>query len=116
MTAINNSLNELKTELATTTAKVTALEQRLAQLESGKPSASSGPDDLWRLGSTAFEAAPFLDLGKVFTNTDELIGSQVEVTPGLALRGLAPPSVVGRVEIGVSREGPAIFVGLDYPF
>ena len=66
--------------------------------------------------TTAFEAAPFLDLGKVFTNTDELIGSQVEVTPGLALRGLAPPSVVGRVEIGVSREGPAIFVGLDYPF
>jgi outer membrane protein assembly factor BamA len=66
--------------------------------------------------TTAFEAAPFLDMGKVFTNTDELIGSQVEVTPGLALRGLAPPSVVGRVEIGVSREGPAIFVGLDYPF
>jgi outer membrane protein assembly factor BamA len=66
--------------------------------------------------TTAFEAAPFLDMGKVFSNTDELIGSQVEVTPGLALRGLAPPSVVGRVEIGVSREGPAIFVGLDYPF
>jgi outer membrane protein assembly factor BamA len=68
-------------------------------------------------GVTAeFEAAPFLDMGKVFSNTDELIGSQLEVTPGLALRGLAPPSVVGRVEIGVSREGPAIFVGLDYPF
>jgi outer membrane protein assembly factor BamA len=68
-------------------------------------------------GMTAeFEAAPFLDMGKVFTNTDELIGSQFEVTPGIALRGLAPPSVVGRVEIGVSREGPAIFVGLDYPF
>jgi outer membrane protein assembly factor BamA len=66
--------------------------------------------------TTAFEAAPFLDMGKVFTNTDELIESKFEVTPGLALRGLAPPSVVGRVEIGVSREGPAIFVGLDYPF
>ena len=52
----------------------------------------------------------------ILNHHHHLIGSQVEVTPGLALRGLAPPSVVGRVEIGVSREGPAIFVGLDYPF
>jgi hypothetical protein len=66
--------------------------------------------------STEFEAAPFVDMGKVFSGTSQLIGSNFEVTPGLALRGLAPPSVVGRVEIGVSREGPAIFVGLDYPF
>lgn len=66
--------------------------------------------------TTEFEAAPFVDLGKVFSTTDQLVGSQFEVTPGVALRGLAPPSVVGRVEIGVSREGLAIFVGLDYPF
>jgi outer membrane protein assembly factor BamA len=66
--------------------------------------------------TTQFEAAPFVDMGKVFSSTDQLIGSSFEVTPGLAFRGLAPPSVVGRVEIGVSREGPAIFVGLDYPF
>jgi len=65
---------------------------------------------------TEFEAAPFVDMGKVFSSTDQLIGSGFEVTPGVGFRGLAPPSVVGRVEIGVGREGPAIFVGLDYPF
>jgi outer membrane protein assembly factor BamA len=68
-------------------------------------------------GVTAeFEVAPFVDVGKVFSSTEQLIGSGFEVTPGVGFRGLAPPSVVGHVEIGVSREGPAIFVGLDYPF
>ena len=66
--------------------------------------------------STEFEAAPFVDMGKVFSTTDQLVGSKFEVTPGIGLRGLAPPSVVGHIELGVSREGPAIFVGLDYPF
>jgi outer membrane protein assembly factor BamA len=66
--------------------------------------------------NTEFEAAPFVDMGKVFSSTDQLIGSKFEVTPGIGFRGLAPPSVVGHIEIGVSREGPAIFVGLDYPF
>ncbi len=66
--------------------------------------------------TTEFQAAPFLDVGKVFSTTDQLVGSAFEVTPGIGFRGLAPPSVVGHVEIGVSREGPAIFVGLDYPF
>jgi outer membrane protein assembly factor BamA len=73
---------------------------------------------VWRLFgvTTEFQAAPFVDMGKVFSSTDQLIGSGFEVTPGIGFRGLAPPSIVGRVEIGVSREGPAVFVGLDYPF
>jgi outer membrane protein assembly factor BamA len=66
--------------------------------------------------TTEFQAAPFLDMGQVFSSTNQLIGSGFEVTPGIGFRGLAAPSVVGRVEIGVSREGPAVFVGLDYPF
>ena len=66
--------------------------------------------------TTEFEAAPFVDVGKVFNNLDQLTHGGFEVTPGIGFRGLAPPSVVGHVEIGVSREGPAIFVGLDYPF
>jgi outer membrane protein assembly factor BamA len=63
-----------------------------------------------------FEVAPFLDLGKVFNSFDQLIETRFEATPGLGFRGLAPPSVVGHVEFAFSREGPAIYVGLDYPF
>ncbi len=68
-------------------------------------------------GVTAeFEVAPFVDVGKVFNSVDQFLERGFEVTPGIGFRGLTPPSVVGRIEIGISREGPAIFVGLDYPF
>lgn len=65
VTAINNNINELKTALEKyrkdNDARLDGLEQRLAQLESGKPSANSGPDDLWKLGTQAFEAARYND-------------------------------------------------------
>lgn len=68
-------------------------------------------------GVTAeFEVAPFVDVGKVFNALGNISDKRLEVTPGVAFRGIAAPSVVGHIEIGVSREGPAIFVGLDYPF
>ena len=63
-----------------------------------------------------FEVAPFVDFGKVFNSFDQLRETRFEVTPGVGFRGLAPPSVVGHVEFAFSREGPAIYVGLDYPF
>jgi outer membrane protein assembly factor BamA len=65
---------------------------------------------------TEFEVAPFVDVGKVFKSSAQLAGANYEVTPGIGFRGLAPPSVVGHIEVGFSREGPAIYVGLDYPF
>jgi outer membrane protein assembly factor BamA len=63
-----------------------------------------------------FEVAPFIDVGKVFNSAEQFIDTRFEMTPGLGFRGLAPPSVVGHIEIAYSREGPAIYVGLDYPF
>jgi Omp85 superfamily domain len=62
------------------------------------------------------QLTPFVDVGKVFNSWDQLRDSPFEITPGIGLRGLAPPSVVGHIELGFSREGAAIFVGLDYPF
>jgi TolA-binding protein len=65
VTAVNNSINELKIAYdkyrKENDARLDGLEQRLAQLESGKPSANSGPDDLWKLGTQAFEAARWND-------------------------------------------------------
>jgi outer membrane protein assembly factor BamA len=62
------------------------------------------------------QVAPFVDVGKVFDSWEQLFHSRFEVTPGIGFRGLAPPSVVGHMEFAYSREGPAIYVGLDYPF
>lgn len=70
VTAINNSINELKSGFdkyrKDNDARMDALETRLAQLESGKPSANSGPDDLWKLGTQAFEAARFNDALEIY--------------------------------------------------
>lgn len=62
------------------------------------------------------EVAPFVDTGNVFNSLDQLRRSGLQVTPGVGFRGIAPPSVVGHIELAVSREGPAVYVGLDYPF
>jgi outer membrane protein assembly factor BamA len=63
-----------------------------------------------------FEIAPFVDVGKVFDSWSQFLDTPFEITPGVGFRGLAPPSVVGHIEFAYSREGPAIYVGLDYPF
>ena len=63
-----------------------------------------------------FEIAPFIDVGKVFNSWEQFLNTPFEVNPGIGFRGLAPPSVVGHIEFAFSREGPAIYVGLDYPF
>ncbi len=66
VTAVNNGVNELKQALVAERTRVDALEARLAQLESGKPSAQSSPDDLWRLGSAAYEAGRYAEAVDIF--------------------------------------------------
>jgi TolA-binding protein len=70
VTAVNNSVNELKTAIdkyrKDNDARMDSLEQRVAQIESGKPSANSSPDDLWRLGTQAFDAQRWNDAVEIF--------------------------------------------------
>lgn len=63
-----------------------------------------------------FQAAPFVDFGTVFPRVGDIRAGDVQVVPGVAFRAVVEPTVVGRVEVGVGKEGPAIFVGIDYPF
>ncbi len=70
VSAINNNINELKLAFdkyrKDNDARLDTLEQRVAQIESGKPSANSGPDDLWKLGTQAFEAARYNDALEIY--------------------------------------------------
>lgn len=66
VTAINNNINDLRAQLAKSDARIDALEAKLGEMQSGKPSANSSPDDLWKLGSTAFEAARYNDAIDIF--------------------------------------------------
>jgi len=70
VSAINNNINELKTSYdkfrKDSETRMESIETRVAQMESGKPSANSSPDDLWRLGSQAFEAQRYNDAQDIF--------------------------------------------------
>jgi len=63
-----------------------------------------------------FELAPFLDTGQVFGNFKDVSAKDYRMTPGLGIRGIVRPNVVGRLDYGFSREGGAIFAGLDFPY
>ena len=68
-------------------------------------------------GVTAdFEIAPFLDSGQVFNDYKNVNFNDYRMTPGVGFRGIVRPNVVGRVDYGYSREGGAIFAGLDFPY
>jgi outer membrane protein assembly factor BamA len=60
--------------------------------------------------------APFLDSGQVFNNYKDVSFKDYRMTPGIGFRGIVKPNVVGRVDYGYSREGGAIFAGLDFPY
>ena len=63
-----------------------------------------------------WEVAPFVDLGAVMDSLDKARASNFEFNPGLGFRAIVRPNIIGRVDLGIGRDGPAIFVGLGYPF
>ena len=62
------------------------------------------------------ETAPFLDIGKVLSNFRYRTLAQYEFNPGIGFRAIARPNVVGRVDVATSKDGNAVFAGLDFPF
>jgi hypothetical protein len=62
------------------------------------------------------ELAPFVDLGRVFSQTSTFPLTQLHPVGGLGIRGIARPFVVGYVDIGYGNEGVAVFTGINYPF
>jgi len=62
------------------------------------------------------EVAPFIDVGRVFSQAGTSPVDHMHQAYGVGFRGIARPSVVGYVDIGVGSDGAAIFTGLNYPF
>jgi hypothetical protein len=68
-------------------------------------------------GVTAdWEVAPFIDLGAVMEALNKIDGSNFEFNPGIGFRAIVRPNIIGRVDLGFGKDGPAVFVGLGYPF
>ena len=62
------------------------------------------------------QVAPFIDTGRVFHNGTTWPITHLHNVFGVGFRGIAPPSVVGYVDIGKGHEGIAVFTGIGYPF
>lgn len=63
-----------------------------------------------------FEIAPFLDTGKVFSALAGDPFARLHAAGGMGFRLIAPPFIVGYLDIGAGNEGPAVFTGINYPF
>ncbi len=63
-----------------------------------------------------WELAPFIDVGAVMERLDRGKWRQFEINPGVGFRAVVRPNIIGRVDIGLGTDGPALFVGLGYPF
>jgi hypothetical protein len=63
-----------------------------------------------------WEAAPFIDFGAVMSSFDEATEKSFEFNPGIGIRAVVRPNILGRVDVGFGKDGPAVFVGLGYPF
>ena len=62
------------------------------------------------------EMAPFVDMGRTYRDFKYRQFNEWEFTPGIGFRGIVRPNVVGRVDWAYSKEGGAVFAGLNYPF
>lgn len=72
----------------------------------------------WEIfGVTAdWEIAPFIDMGAVMESLKKADSSNFEFNPGVGIRAVVRPNIIGRLDIGIGKDGPAVFVGLGYPF
>jgi hypothetical protein len=62
------------------------------------------------------QVTPFFDTGRVFHHYSTLPFDHLHNVVGIGFRGIAPPSVVGYVDVGEGSEGIAVFTGINYPF
>lgn len=93
VTSINNSMTELKQAFDTyrkgNDARMDALEQRVVQIESGKPTATSSPEELWKLGTTAFEAGRYNDAIEIFKRLTQTYPTHERADDAVYFRGQA---------------------------
>ena len=66
--------------------------------------------------NTDWELAPFVDLGVVAQDLLDVDVRNFVANPGIGFRAVVRPNVIGRVDIGFGKEGPAVFATLGYPF
>jgi tol-pal system protein YbgF len=96
-TGIVNNVNSQVTDLRVAfdsykrqnDARLDQLEQRLAQLENPKAAPATSPEELWRLGSAAFEAGKYADAIDAFKRLTTSFPTHERADDALYFRGQA---------------------------
>ncbi|EKD42634.1 MAG: surface antigen (D15) [uncultured bacterium] len=72
----------------------------------------------WRLFGKSFDIHldPFLEMGRVYKNVNEIGFKYWQPAAGLGFRLFVPPNVVGRVDMAIGSDGFEIYTALGYPF
>jgi TolA-binding protein len=90
-TSMSTSVTEVKTAFEaykkSHDARLDSLEQRLAQLESGKPSANTSPEDLWKLANDAYGAQRYNDAVELFKRLTASFPTHDKADDALYMRG-----------------------------
>lgn len=93
VTSVNGQITDLRTAFDAykkqQDAALSALEQRIAQLESGKPAPTASPEELWRLGSSAFESGKYADASEIFRRLTASYPTHDRADDALYFRGQA---------------------------
>lgn len=66
--------------------------------------------------TTEFEVAPYFELGTVAGAPRRFAGRYARPVLGTAFRAIARPQVVGSIDVGAGREGPSVFMDINYSF
>lgn len=66
--------------------------------------------------TTELQVAPFVGVGQAFDNPGRAAAKYLRPVAGTAFRAVAKPQVVGSVDVGVGREGVAVFTDINYSF
>ena len=63
------------------------------------------------------QLAGFVDIGRVYQRDESITLDDLKVAAGAAIRLIVPDSeLVAGIDLGISDEGAAVFVGLNYPY
>lgn len=84
---VGASVAELKQGISAMRTRIDRVEVRIAQVESGKPSGRSSPDELWTLATQAFEVKRYEEAISIFERLAETYPTHVRADDAMYFRG-----------------------------
>ena len=88
-TVVKSSVTELELGIAAMRTRIDRVEVRIAQVESGKATGRSSPEELWTLASQAFEVKRYKEAISLFERLAETYPTHVRADDAMYFRGQA---------------------------